>query len=92
MFAFRLKVLLVGRRVLSLLVSIASKASGREKLQDVGRYHERELRLASASVSAPTSTWGSVVSRRPDGIVLATARALCPQPARVPDGPRGTRK
>jgi mycofactocin system FadH/OYE family oxidoreductase 2 len=62
-------------------LSIASKASGREELQDVGRYYARELRRLGVDVRLGTEVdVDAVVSQRPDAVVLATGARPLPQP------------
>jgi mycofactocin system FadH/OYE family oxidoreductase 2 len=62
-------------------LSIARRASGREELQDVGRYYGRELRRLGVDVRLDTEVdAGTIVGEHPDAVVLATGARPVRQP------------
>jgi mycofactocin system FadH/OYE family oxidoreductase 2 len=62
-------------------LSVARKASGREELQDVGRYYTRELRRLGVDVRLGTEVDAdAVVSQHPDAVVVATGARPADQP------------
>jgi len=62
-------------------LNVARKASGREELQDVGRYYARELRRLGVDVRLGTEVDAdSIASEHPDAVVLATGARPTQQP------------